>query len=256
MQTRKQKFILLFVLLLGCFATSILWPKGEDAVQPTRNGVIDVNSMNSNGSSENKGASFKRKRAKLQIYVSGAVMNPGMYQMEDGARAQDAIEAAGGLREDANLERVNLARKLKDGYQVNVPAVRGNNSSNSGSRNTIKSAYGNRSTNSANMHASGSLYENGTNANYGHGNASVAGGYGAQAGAFSSVGTSDSSQQIVNVNTASESELQHLPGVGPAMAQRIIDERTKRPFATVDDLKRVRGIGDAKLAKMRAKVRV
>ena len=56
----------------------------------------------------------------------------------------------------------------------------------------------------------------------------------------------------VNVNQAGPDELDALPGVGPATAQAIISEREANgPFASVDDLLRVRGIGDAKLAAMR-----
>jgi competence protein ComEA len=61
----------------------------------------------------------------------------------------------------------------------------------------------------------------------------------------------------INVNTASASALETLPGVGPQTAQAIIEHRTKNgPFLAVDELLNVRGIGPAKLAAMRAKVRV
>ena len=61
----------------------------------------------------------------------------------------------------------------------------------------------------------------------------------------------------INVNTASASALESLPGVGPQTAQAIIEHRTKNgPFLAVDELLNVRGIGPAKLAAMRAKVRV
>ncbi len=57
---------------------------------------------------------------------------------------------------------------------------------------------------------------------------------------------------LVNINTASAAELQTLSGIGPSMAQSIIDERTKNgPFASVDDLMRVSGIGEKKLAKIK-----
>lgn len=55
----------------------------------------------------------------------------------------------------------------------------------------------------------------------------------------------------VRVNTASRSLLERLPGVGPAMAERIIEERARQPFESVDDLTRVKGIGPKKLEKMR-----
>lgn len=55
----------------------------------------------------------------------------------------------------------------------------------------------------------------------------------------------------VAVNTASKAQLERLPGVGPAMAERIIEERQRRPFTNPDDLDRVKGIGAKKLEKMR-----
>jgi competence protein ComEA len=61
----------------------------------------------------------------------------------------------------------------------------------------------------------------------------------------------------VNVNTASAAELESLPGVGPATASAIVDDRTRNgPFASVDDLERVPGIGPAKLAALRQQVTV
>lgn len=61
-----------------------------------------------------------------------------------------------------------------------------------------------------------------------------------------------SSSGLVNINTASAAELQTLSGIGPSMAQSIIDDRSKNgPFASVDDLMRVSGIGEKKLAKIK-----
>jgi competence protein ComEA len=61
----------------------------------------------------------------------------------------------------------------------------------------------------------------------------------------------------VNLNTATAAELESLPGVGPATAATIVDDRTRNgPFASVDDLERVPGIGPAKLAALREQVTV
>lgn len=60
----------------------------------------------------------------------------------------------------------------------------------------------------------------------------------------------------INVNTASVAELQNLPGIGPVLAQRIVTEREKRPFAKVDELRRVSGIGPKKLEAIRPLVTV
>ena len=74
---------------------------------------------------------------------------------------------------------------------------------------------------------------------------------GADGGAAAASGTGASSG-LVNINTASAAELQTLSGIGPSMAQSIIDERTQNgAFASVDDLMRVSGIGEKKLAKIK-----
>ena len=74
---------------------------------------------------------------------------------------------------------------------------------------------------------------------------------GAESGAATTPGAGSSSG-LVNINTASAAELQTLSGIGPSMAQSIIDERSKNgPFASVDDLMRVSGIGEKKLAKIK-----
>lgn len=79
----------------------------------------------------------------------------------------------------------------------------------------------------------------------------VTAGGGADGGAVVTSGANDAAG-LVNINTASASELQSLSGIGPSMAQSIIDERTKNgPFASIDDLMRVSGIGEKKLAKIK-----
>lgn len=58
--------------------------------------------------------------ATVYVHVAGAVNEPGLYAMDDGARLQDAIEAAGGFADDAQQESVNLARAVADGEQIVV----------------------------------------------------------------------------------------------------------------------------------------
>lgn len=110
MDNRKKKFILLCILLLGCVLTSIV---AEYFTNEEPAPVISAQSQ------------AKSKEQLITVYVSGAVARPGLYELPAGIRAQAAIEAAGGFTEAANQEKVNLAKKLKDGSQVNVPAVKG-----------------------------------------------------------------------------------------------------------------------------------
>lgn len=59
---------------------------------------------------------------------------------------------------------------------------------------------------------------------------------------------------MVNINTADEKSLEELPGIGPALAKRIIEYRMQKPFSSVDELKNVSGIGDKKFEQMKDKV--
>ncbi len=86
----------------------------------------------------------------------------------------------------------------------------------------------------------------------GGGPVSAVGASGASASGGSSGGGS-----VVNVNTATLDELEALPGIGPSLAQRILDYRTQHgPFQSVNDLLNVSGIGEKRLADMRSQVTV
>lgn len=122
----------------------------------------------------------------ISVDVSGSVVKPGVYQVNDGARIEDAISAAGGFDSSANKEYVskylNMAQKLSDGTKVYVPAE--------GDPAPVGAGQGE----------------------------SVAG---------------SNTQAKVNINTASQSDLEALPGIGPVTASKII---SGRPYQTVDEL--------------------
>lgn len=165
------------------------------------------------------------RKARVTIYISGAVQNPGLYQVEPGIRYQEALEVAGGVTEEADLTRVNLARKCKDGSQVNVPFLK-------------KSSRRNRG-NSGTTPVSG-----------------VSEGRSAGDGAFEEASPGPVPGGKVNLNTADEAQLSTLPGIGPSLARRIILYRQQKPFQRVEDLLQVSGIGPAKLRRLADQVEV
>ena len=149
-------------------------------------------------------------------YVTGAVNEPGLVTLKGSARIGDAIQAAGGFCNNAAIEAINLAEQLLDGMHIHVPT---NEEFASGDAGTIGSVAG-------------------TN---GYG---VTGGSGTTGNSTSQSGAN---QGKVNINTANLAALQTLPGIGPVLAQRIIDYRsTHGPFKTKQELKNVSGIGDKK----------
>jgi competence protein ComEA len=149
--------------------------------------------------------------ALLMIHVAGAVVSPGVYELNLSARVIDAVTAAGGPGADADLDGLNLAASLVDGERVYVPHI--------------------GEVDPAAVPSGGA--------------------------AVPDAPTDETPAGPVNVNTATAAELESLPGVGPATATAIVDERTRNgPFASVDDLERVPGIGPAKLAALRPQASV
>lgn len=145
----------------------------------------------------------------LQVYVSGAVVNPDVYALPAGSRVKQAIEAAGGFADDAFQAGINLAQPLSDGQQVYVPRE--------------------GETSAPAAIVSGASI------------ASLSGSPGGR----------------ININIASVEELTTLPGIGPAMAGRIIEYRERNGgFRTIEDIKKVKGIGDATFEKIKDQITV
>jgi competence protein ComEA len=138
--------------------------------------------------------------AQLIVHVAGAVARPGVYELPEGRRVVDAVEAAGGARRGADLDALNLAEAVIDGMKIDVPR-RG---------------------------APVAMPTPGTPA-----------------------GTA------IDVNTADQPALEAIPGIGPVKAAAIIEHRTRAgPFAAVEDLLDVTGIGPATLESIRPYVTV
>lgn len=155
------------------------------------------------------------QQASIAVYVSGAVNKPGVVTLPAGSRAVDAVNACGGVLPTADPDKINMAQELKDGEQLRVPER-------------------------AQVAATGAA-----------GAATGA----ATAGSASGATPASTAGGLVNINTASEQELDTLPGIGPAMAKRIIEYRTTEGgFKKLEDIKNIKGIGDAKYNKLKDKI--
>lgn len=91
---------------------------------------------------ENPGKEEKQESVKIAVHVTGAVANPGLYEIDDGARVSDAVEMAGGPLQGAELGSINLASKLKDGMQICVPVTAEAASGVNGDDCTIENSAG------------------------------------------------------------------------------------------------------------------
>jgi competence protein ComEA len=153
----------------------------------------------------------------MNVFVSGEVAAPAVYELPAGSLIWDAVEAAGGFTAEAEREAVNLAQPVSNGLHVHIPAM-GEAAEIPLVSEPMPLATAERVEVTIGEPAAGAL---------------------------------------VNVNTATAAELELLPGIGPALAAAIIEYRTSNgPFTTVEELMDVPGIGPAKLEQMRALVTV
>ena len=217
MQAKAKKIIFIVVLFTGCIITSLISTNDKEKALPGGSSLQSAQSA----------VTSKAAQAKtVRVQVSGAVLEPGIYDLPANCRVEEAIAAAGGLTENADSERINLVRKVRDGMQIRVP---------------VQKAARTSSTQRGNSKAKSGLGESAS---------------GKSSNAKAGLGRNNSMMQSVRINSASAGELQQLPGIGPALAQRIVETRSRGRFTSADDLLRVPGIGKAKLAKLRAYVEV
>lgn len=144
----------------------------------------------------------------IQVFVNGAVKAPDVYVLPADSRVKQAVEAAGGFRDEANTAVINLAQPLVDGVHIYVP----------------------------DMVESTEVPEQVIS----------------EPNVQSRSGTIGLGGMLININTAELDELDRLPGVGPAIAQKIIDYRSANgSFGNIEAVLEVSGIGEAKFEQIR-----
>ncbi len=174
-------FLLIGIILLGL---GIFWSK-----EKTTNNKIQVLESGENINQES-----------MVVEISGAVVKPGVYKLENGARVEDVIIAAGGI--SLNADRVwmakylNRAAKITDGQKLYIPEINEINTN--------------------------------TNQQFGGESAKNVEGYQTVSSDFSAQESS-----LININTASVKELDTLWGIGPVYAQNIVEQR---PYSNIEEL--------------------
>jgi competence protein ComEA len=155
----------------------------------------------------------ERRGAGIYVHVAGAVRRPGLLRLAEGSRVAEAVDRAGGPSRRADLAGVNLAAKLEDGQQVIVP-VRG---------------------------AAGA-------------GAVAAPGVAPGPASGSSIGTAPPGSAGVpklSLGVATVEQLDQLDGIGPTLAQRIVEYRTAHGgFRSLGELREVEGIGEKRFATL------
>ena len=148
----------------------------------------------------------------LRVYVSGAVVHPAVYALPPGSIIDDAVRAAGGFSAGADAVAINLAAPLAEGMQIYVPTL----AEAAPTPPAVRAPAATTSAESA-----------------------------SRLGGITTAG-------LIDINRATATELEILPGIGPTMAANIIAHREANgPFATIEAIMDVPGIGEGRFAAIK-----
>lgn len=176
----------------------------------------NVNNINLVGNILENAGDKNEKDNLIIVHITGAVKKTGIVKLIQGARIYDAIEMAEGSLEEADLSKVNLAYILEDAQKIYIP-FKGEINENSEEQEYITSDFGNTS----------GIIQN----------------------------TNRGESEKVNINTANQTELETLPGIGTATAEKIIDYRNKNgKFNSIEDIQNVKGIGQSKYENIKENI--
>ena len=233
-------FALLF-LLLNRGGTAAVELTGEDLVTTAAAAGIEPTPLP---------AAAPAISAPLRVYVAGAVQKPGVYTLNPGDRLADAVAAAGGIAATADLSPVNLALKVQDEGRYLIPdiATRPKQAAPAAADLTRKTANlltGELSGVTENAHPVDNADKESA-----AGNGGIIGGGDIPSGIVDSAslgnggGVTVSAIGLLDLNTATDRQLETLPGIGPSRARAIIAHRNQHgPFVAAEELTAVAGIG-------------
>lgn len=204
----KQKFILILsaIIVLGLFGLYLYTSNKNDGYN--YDNIISEDSIENNAEETQETKENETRENTIVVHITGAIKNEGIVEVPENSRIKDIVDEAGGLTEDADLTNVNLAYKVKDGQKIYIP--RKSDMENNEEETIITSENG-----------EDIIVDYGEEENVNNGK--------------------------ININTATKTELEGLNGIGEGTADKIIEYREANgKFNSIEEIKNVSGIGDAK----------
>ncbi len=227
--TKKNKIIITIILIIAIlilFAIYLFTNKENYVEYNLDEAVSNVDNLLDENIIEDEKNQIETKESSINaeedldeivIHITGAVKKEGIVYLKEGDRVIDAIKKAGGENKNADLSQVNLAYVLSDGQKVYIPT---------------------KNENIQDFIVEGGIGLSSIQAN-------------------NTRNTSTEENSKININKADEKELDNLPGIGPTIAQRIVDYRIENgKFKDKEDIKNVSGIGDSKYEEIKDNITV
>lgn len=213
---KKQKVIvgiLATIVIMGiCY---YVYSKDEATLDNSQNEDLEITEEIEEAEQENSEEEYSDTM--IIVHITGAVNKEGIVELKANSRVADAVEKAKGLREDADTKKINLAYILEDGMKIYIPSI--NDTEETIKENNVEGSEYITTTNTTNV-----------DNNLDTGNKTTK----------------------VNINTATQTELEELPGIGPSTALKIIQYRDENgKFKNIEDIKEVSGIGENKYSNIK-----
>ena len=196
------------------------------------------------------------KEQKIKIDIKGMVNNPGVYELLDGERVWDCIKKAGGLKEGANTEYINLSKKIKDEMVIIIYSNDDVDKFKKEKENTIYIKYECEcpdNINDACITDKDEVNTNGVETKKEESKSITE-----VDGKVSKVDIDqEESDDLVSINTGTLEELMTLSGIGESKAKAIIEYRTKNGlFEKLEDIMNISGIGKAAYSKIKDSIKL
>ena len=196
---KKTKIIISSIIIIG--GILIIY-----TINKEQNYELDENAIVETKAEESKETEVEKE--KIIIHISGAVKKEGIVELEENSRISDAIEKAEGIKENADLQKINLAYKLEDGMKIYIPEKGEKKDENEISENIKITEKEDKYIIQSNNNTENNNKKETTK---------------------------------VNINTANQSELESLPGIGASTAIKIIEYRKENgKFSKIEDIKGVK----------------
>ena len=211
----KKKIFVFAIILLICPTILLVKDKlnfKDDIYVLTEESTVSDENKNNDKKEKIEDEKENISNKEITVYVSGEVNKSGVVTLKEGDRLAVAVEKLGGTTKKADLNNINLAIRVKDEEHYIIPKI------GEAKQEDLKDVNNTKDIENAEI----------KNENT----------------------EKDSSK--ININTATLEELDKLPGVGEATANKIISHREENgQFKNIEDIKNVNGIGDKKFEKMK-----
>lgn len=214
---KKNKILLIVIVAIVAISSYyFIFDRKEEWLNNQEQNLEIKEEIKTNDQIENNSNEQQlEKNENIIVHVSGAVNKEGIVELKNNSRIIDAIDKAGGLKDEADITNINLAYIIEDGMKIHIPSKEEKESTIIVESNI----------DSGTVEQSNEIKSN--------------------------------NNKKININTATKTDLETLPGIGESTALKIIEYRKEKgKFKLIEDIKQVNGIGENKFNKIKELITV